>query len=173
MGNNQFTFSRYKDQYATILFDAFADYCRNDVQPYLSSVGVGMAKPDFLNEIKKFADKQYRPPIIVNTSDDSPVGVYRITYRRANRYHELMLHLWNSQDLAEPILREIINQALHKERPDDSLLVEVPEYAYELKQAADNLMDLAGVIPNYLCHGEKLFHKYSYVITSSKWHSNK
>lgn len=155
------------------MFDEFADYCRNDVQPYFSGVGVGMAKSDFLKKIEEFADKQYRPPIIVNTSNDTPIGVYRITYRRANRYHELMLHLWNDEDLAEPILKEIIDQALRKERPDDSLLVEIPGYAQVLKQAADNLMDLAGVIPNYLRHDEKLFHKYSYVITSSKWHTGK
>ena len=172
MGNNQFAFNRYNDQYAAILFDEFAAYCRNDIQPYFSGVGVGMAKSDFLKKIKAFVDKQYRPPIVVN-NHDVPIGFYHIKYCRANRYHELMLHLWNDKDLAEPIFKEIIDQALSKERPADSLLVEIPGYAHELKQAADNLMDLSGVIPNYLRHGDKLFHKYSYVITSSNWHADK
>lgn len=170
--NNQFIFRRFKEKDADLLYNEYADFCRDNIQPYFSGVGVGMEKSDFLKEIEAFANKQYRPPIIVN-ANDIPIGFYRITYRRAHRYHELMLHLWNDKDLAEPILKEIIDRALRKERPDDSLLVEIPGYAQELKQAADNLMDLAGVIPNYLRHGEELFHKYSYVITSSKWHTGK
>lgn len=170
MEHNQFVFSRYKESYATILFDEYADFCWNNIQPYFSGVGVGMAKPDFLKQIEAFANKQYRPPIVAN-ADDEPVGIYRVTYRRAHRYHELMLHLWNDKHLAEPVLKEIIDQALRRERPEDSLLVDIPGYAPEVKLAADSLgLDLAGVIPNYLRHGEKLFHKYSYVTTSSKWY---
>lgn len=132
-----------------------------------------MTKSDFLEKIEKFANKQYRPPIVVN-ADDTPIGFYRITYSRAHRYHELILCLWSDKHLAEPVLKEIIDQALHRERPDDSLLVEIPEYAPELKQAADRLgLDLAGLIPNYLRHDDELYNKYSYVITSSKWYSSK
>ena len=173
MERNLFTFRRFKKEDAELLYNEYVDICWNDIQPYYSGVGVVMAKSDFLEKIEKFANKQYRPPIVVN-SNDTPIGFYRITYRRAHRYHELMLCLWSDKHLAEPILKEIINQALHRERPEDSLLVEIPGYAPELKQAAENLgLDLAGEIPNYLRHGEKLFHKYSYVITSSKWHANK
>ena len=173
MENKQFAFNRYKEHYANILFNEYADFCHNNIQPYFSGLGVGIAKSDFLKKIEDFANKQYRPPIIVNTSNDMPIGIYRITYRRANRYHELMLHLRNDKGLTQSILKEIINQALNKDRPEDSLLVELPGYEQELKQAADNLMDLAGVIPNYLRHSEELFHKYSYVITSSQWHTGR
>lgn len=172
MENSQFTFRRYKkEEDADLLCSVYADLCWDYIQPYFSGVGVVMAKPDFLRKIEEFANKQYRPPIIVN-ANDIPVGFYRITYRRAHRYHELTIYLWSDKHLAEPILKKIIDQALHGDRPDDSLLVEIPGYAQELKNAADNLMDFAGVIPNYLRHGEKLFHKYSYVITSSKWHTS-
>lgn len=172
MDNNPFAFRRFKEEDADLLYDEYADFCWNNIQPYFSGVGVGMEKSDFLKAIEEFSSKQYRPPIVVN-SNNSPIGFYRITYRHAHLYHNLMFFLWSDKHLAEPILKEIIDQALHKERPDDSLLVEIPGFEQELKQAADNLMDLAGVIPNYLRHGEKLFHKYSYVITSHKWHSSK
>ena len=172
MKNNQFDFRRYKKEDADLLYNEYADFCWNNIQPYYSGVGVVMAKSDYLEKIEAFTDKQYRPPIIVNNHDD-PIGFYRIKYHRAHRYYELMLHLWNDKHLAEPILKKIIDQALHKERPEDSLLIEIPGYANELKQAADNLMELAGVIPNYLRHGEELFHKYSYVISSNQWHSGK
>ncbi len=173
MDNTPFTFRRFKEEDADILYEEYADFCWNNIQPYFSGVGVGMTKSDFLKEIEAFANKQYRPPIVVN-ADDEPIGIYRITYRRAHRYHELMLHLWNDKHLSEPVLKAIIDQALHRERPDDSLLVEIPGYEPELKQAADSLgLDHAGVIPNYLRHGENLFHKYSYVTTSSDWYSDR
>lgn len=172
MERNQFAFRRFKKEDAELLYSEYADFCWNDIQPYYSGVGVVLTKADFLNKIEEYADKQYRPPIIVN-NHDVPIGFYRIKYRRAHRYYELMLHLWNDKDLAEPILKEIINQALNTDRPEDSLLLEISGYAHELKQAADNLMALAGVIPNYLRHGKELFHKYSYVITSSNWHADK
>ena len=173
MDNNPFAFRRFKEGDADILYDEYADFCWNNIQPYFSGVGVVMTKSDFLKGIEAFANKQHRPPIVANV-DDKPVGIYRITYRRAHRYHELILHLWNEKNLAEPILKAIIDQALHRERPNDSLLVEIPGYAPELKLAADSLgLDLAGVIPNSLLHGEKLFHKYFYVTTSSKWYSDR
>lgn len=171
--NDPFAFRRFKDEDADLLYSEYVDICWNDIQPYYSGVGVVMARSDFLEKIEKFANKQYRPPIIVN-SNDTPIGFYRVTYRRTHRYNELMLCLWSDKHLAEPVLKEIIDQALHRERPEDSLLVEIPGYAPELKKAAENLgLDLAGVIPNYLRHGENLFHKYSYVTTSNNWYSDR
>lgn len=71
-------------------------------------------------------------------------------------------------------LEEIINQALHKEYPEGSILLDVPGYAPELVQAAEDLgLDPAGTIPNYLCHDDKLYHRYYYVVTSERWYSTK
>lgn len=77
MERNQFAFRRFKKEDAELLYNEYADFCWNDIQPYYSGVGVVMAKADFLNKIEEYADKQYRPPIIVN-NHDVPIGFYRI-----------------------------------------------------------------------------------------------
>ena len=173
MHNKQFTFRRFIESDADILFDEFMKYCRTNIQPYFSGVGIGSEKQRFGEEIQKFSHKQHHPPIIANAKG-LPIGIYRITYRHSNCYHELFIHLWEEKDLTKAILNEIITQVLHKEHPEGSILIEVPGYAPELKQASVDLgLPLAGTIPNYLCHDDKLYHKYYYVITSSKWHSAK
>ncbi len=172
MESKPFVFRRYKESDADILYEEYSDYCQANIQPYFSGMRVDIEKKVFMKEIEKFSQKQHRPSIVANVNG-VPVGVYHIVYRHANQYYELMLHLWNDKHLIESVLKEIIDQALHRDCPNSSLLVEIPGYAPELKQAADNLgLDLAGMIPNYLRHGENLFYKYTYVITSKKWHSN-
>lgn len=173
MANKRFVFRRFKEVDADILYDEFLKYCEANIQPYFSGPRIGMERNEFLEKVRQASDKQYRPPLITN-SEDTLLGVYQITYHRANRYHELMLHLWDGKHLTKSILKEIIDQALHKELPSDSLLVEIPGYAPELKQAADELgLDLTGMIPKYLCHDEGLYSKYYYIITSKKWYSEK
>lgn len=72
--------------------------------------------------------------------------------------------------LTKAVLNNILIQALHIERPNDSVLLEVPGYNFCLKQAAEELgLKLTGTIPNFLCHGPELFDKYIYVITTKEW----
>ena len=145
-------------------------FCQTNVQPYFSGVGVGTDKQHFLEEIKKFSHKQYQPPIIAN-AENLPIGIYRVTYKHANFYHELQIHLWGAEIPTKAILAQIINQSLHKEHPEGRILIELPGYAPELIHAAENLgLELAGRIPNYICHNDELHHKYFFVMSSEKWH---
>lgn len=171
MENCHFDFRTCKDSDADILYEAAGNYLSANIQPYLSGTGTGLDRDALLENIRQLSRKQHRPPIIVN-AEDTPCGIYRITYHHANRYHELMLHLWDARHLAKPVLRKIIDQALRTERPEDNLLIEIPGYETELKASADDLgLDHSGTIPNYLCHNGGLFHKYIYVVSSKKWHS--
>ena len=173
MDNKQFTFRRYIESDADAIYQAYANYAWSNIQPYFSGPCVVKEKSEFLEKFQKFAHKHYRPPIIAN-ADNIPCGVYRIDYNRANRYNELSIHLWSDTHLAKAVLKEAIDLALGKEIPNQYVLVEVPGYAPELKQAADDRgLDLVGMIPNYLRHDEELHHKYLYVITFEKWHSAK
>lgn len=171
MGSYQFSFRRYKDEDASNLYQAYQEYTWENIQPYYS-VGIGMDKAQFLEAIRKYSNKVHRPPIIVD-ENDVPFGVYHLSYRHANRYHELAIHLWNHQHLTKAILQQILDQVLHEGHPEAHLLLEVPGYAPKLHKAAYELgLEHIGTVPQYLCHGAELFDKYIYVVTSEKWNSN-
>ena len=171
MDNKQFSFRRFIESDAETLYDECMKYSMSNIQPYFSAVGVGMKKDDFLARFQQFSRKQYRPPVIAN-ADDKPCGINRITYSHANRYHELMLYFWAEKALVKPVLERIIDEAFSKSVTESSLLMEVPGYEPELKEAAESLgLELVCRIPNYLCHDDELHHKYIYVTSSEKWHS--
>lgn len=173
MDNKQFTFRRYIESDADAIYEAYAKYAWSNIQPYFSGPCVVREKTEFLDKFQKFSQNHYRPPIVAN-AENRPCGVYHISYSRANRYNELLIHLWSEPHLAKVVLKEAIDLALGKEIPNQYVLVEVPGYAPELKQAADDLgLDLVGMIPNYLRHDDQLHHKYLYVITYEKWHAAK
>ena len=168
-----FAFRRYVESDADPIYEAYAQYTWSNIQPYFNGPCVVKEKAEFLEKFQEFAQKHYRPPIIAN-ADNSPCGVYHIDYNRANRYNELSVYLWRDTHLAKAVLKEVINQAFGKEIPNQYFLIEVPGYAPELKQAADDLgLDLAGTILNYLRHDNKLYHKYLYVISFEKWRTAK
>lgn len=173
MDNNQFTFRRFLESDADLIYEEYAKYSWSNIQPYFSGPCVVQEKKKFLEKFHEFAQKHYRPPIIAN-ADNKPCGIYQIRYHRANRYNEVSLHLWSDKHLTRAVLKEVIDQALSKEIPNQYVLIEVPGYAPELKQAAEGLgLDLVGKIPNYLRHDDELHHKYFYVITFEQWHSGK
>ena len=168
MEHNRFEFRRYLESDLDILYEEYIHYACSHIQPYLSGGEIGMDKSSFEKKVRQISRKQHHPPIIAN-AEGIPCGICRIAYHHANRYHELTLHLWNHRHITKNVLREILRRSLH---PEEYLLMEVPGYAPELKQAAEELgMDLAGTIPNYLRRDDRLYHKYTYLITSAKWHS--
>lgn len=171
MGQNQFVFRRYMETDADTLYSEYLKFNWANIQPYFSGVGIGMEREAFLAKFQQFSKKQYRPPIVAD-ENDHPCGVYRITYHHANRYHELTLHTWEKRDLVKPVLKQIVDQALHKDIPEGKLLLRVPGYELDLKVAAENLgLELVGTIPNYLCHDDTIHNLYLYVITAEKWYS--
>lgn len=173
MDNNQFTFRRFIDSDADVIYEEYANWSWTHIQPFLSGACAVQEKSKFMAEFLKFSQKHYYPPIIANAKNE-PCGVYQIRYSRANRYNELSLHLWSDKHLTKAVLKEVIDLALGKEIPNQYVLIEAPVYAPELTQAAEDLgLDLVGKIPNYLRHDDELHHKYFYVITFEQWHSRK
>lgn len=173
MDNNQFTFRRFIESDADVIYEDYANYSWSNIQPYFSGPCVVEEKKKFLEKFQEFAQNHYRPPIIANV-DNKPCGIYQIHYHRANRYNEVSLHLWSDKHLTRAVLKEVIDQALGKEIPNQYVLIEVPGYAPELKQAAEDLgLDLVGKIPYYLRHDDELHHKYFYVIAFEQWHAGK
>lgn len=171
MDKETFHFRRYMESDGDILYEAYTQYCRARIQPYFSGVGVGAERQRFLEEIQKLSRRKHCRPIIAD-SQNRPIGIYRTTFRRANGYHELMIHLWEGQELAVPILRRIVDEALHRERPEDSFLLEAAGCDPYLTEAAQTLgLKCCGMIPNYLCCDEGLCHRYFYVVTSGQWYS--
>lgn len=166
MNNNQFSFRRYMESDADDIYEAYANYSWANIQPYFSGPCVVQKKAEFLDEFQKFSQNHYRPPIIVN-AEDKPCGIYRIRYHHANRYHELSMYLWRDKHLTHAVLKEVIDQALGKKISGQYLLIEVPGYAPELKQAAEALgLDLVGQLPYYLRHDDELHHKYFFVTSA-------
>jgi len=171
MNNAQFTFRRYIESDADLVYEEYAKYSCSNIQPYFSGPGVIQEKIKFLDEFQKFSQNHYRPPIIAN-ADNRPCGIYEIRYHRANYYNELSLYLWSDKHLTRAVLKEVIDQSLGKNIPNQYVLVEVPGYAPELKQAAEDLgLDLVGKIPNYLRHDDELHHKYFFITSFEQWHS--
>lgn len=172
MNSKQFTFRRYKKEDADILYTQYENYIWSNIQPYFSA-GIGMSKTEFLGSFQKYNNRVYRPPIIASGKDDVPFGIVNVSYKHANHYYEISLHIWDHLQLIKDVLQQILDQVLHAER-SDHLLIEIPEYETELKNAAVVLgLHHVGTIPDYLSHDNKLYDKHFYVITSEKWHSLK
>lgn len=172
MNSKQFIFRRYKNEDADILYTQYENYIWSNMQPYFS-IGIGMSKIEFLDSFQKYNNRVYRPPIIASSKDNVPFGIVNVSYKHANHYYEISLHIWDHHQLIKDILQQILDQVLQVER-SDRLLIEIPEYEPELKQAADVLgLNHVGTIPDYLRHDSEQYDKYFYVTTSEKWYSLK
>lgn len=173
MDNKQFTFRRYKDEDADVLYEEYVKYALENIQPYFWGPSVIPERSTFLEGIQDYSKKVYRAPLIADECDRL-FGIYHVSFHNANHYHELMIHLWDNFHLMRPVLKQIIEEALHNGQCDHSILLELPGYDVELHQAADELgLKHVGSIPLFLCHGKELHDKHFYVITAREWfHEN-
>lgn len=169
MDSKYFTFRRYKEDDAEVLYQEYVKYALENIQPYFWGPSVVPERRKFLEGIRDYSNKKHRPPLIADESDQL-FGVYRISFKNANRYHRLILHLWENKHLTKQVLERIINEALLNKQSDSSILVEVPGFGSELKRACEELgLKCMGTIPQFLCHGKELYDWHFYVTTAFEW----
>lgn len=102
MKTKQFTFRRYKTEDADIFYSQYESYTWSNIQPYFS-VGIGMDKDTFLKAFQKHSNRVYRPPIIAWAEDDIPFGIVNVSYKHANHYYEISLHIWDHHQFSNEL----------------------------------------------------------------------
>ena len=173
MNDQKFYFRRFLDSDANDdeFYFAFVNHAIENIQPYFWGPSVVSPRDKFMKGACEYSHKVHHPPFIADAIDNKLFGVYHMTFRNANRYHQLSLHLWDKFHLVEPILKQIINQTFSRERLDDCLLMEIPEFLLDQKVAAESLgLRCVGTFPRFLCHGRKYYDKYFYYITAREWY---